>query len=147
MRYLCERFGGVLGGTEPVHVAMQEHMADQVTEKFPALPSALYEVRRFVRREAEMSGLPMAAINDIVLAVSEACANAVLHSGSDVMLVTWRPGGDCVEVEIQDRGVFLRRVPIPEIDRTRGHGIPSTMARVAPVAALPIAPASSSMSL
>ena len=103
-------------------------MAEPVTETFPALPSALYEVRKFIRREAEAGGLSPATMNDIVLAVSEACANAVLHSGSDEMEITWRRTGECVEVMIRDRGVFVRRVPIPEIDRTRGHGIPLMMA-------------------
>ena len=60
--------------------------------------------------------------------MSEACANAVLHSGSAEIEVTWRQSGECVEVVIRDEGVFVRRVPIPEVDRTRGHGIPLMMA-------------------
>ena len=80
------------------------------------------------RQAAEDEGLSPATINDIILAVSEACANAVLHSGSDEMVVTWRRSGDCVETVIKDGGTFVRRVPIPEVDKTRGHGIPLMMA-------------------
>ena len=29
---------------------------------------------------------------------------------------------------MRDRGTFVRRVPIPEFDRTSGHGIPLMMA-------------------
>src|SRR2546421_45205 len=57
-------------------------MAEPVSRTFPALPSALYEVRKFVREQCEEAGLSPAGANDVVLAVSEACANAVLHSGS-----------------------------------------------------------------
>jgi anti-sigma regulatory factor (Ser/Thr protein kinase) len=109
-------------------IANHEEMSEPVTETFPALPSALYEIRKFVRREAEAATLTADSINDLVLAVSEACANAVLHSGSEDIRVTWEPSDDCVEVVIRDRGVFIRRVPIPELDKTRGHGIPLMMA-------------------
>jgi len=103
-------------------------MAQSVSRSFPALPSALYEVRKFVREEAEKAGLPPGSANDIILAVSEACANSVLHSGSAEMEVKWRHAGDCVEATIRDGGVFIRRVPIPEFDRASGHGIPLMMA-------------------
>ena len=103
-------------------------MGEPASKTFPALPSALYEVRKFVREASEAAGLSPANTNDIVLAVSEACANAVLHSGSTEIVVSWRRTGECVEVVIRDEGVFIRRVPIPEVDRTRGHGIPLMMA-------------------
>ena len=109
-------------------------MAEPVSRSFPALPSALYEVRKFVREEAEAAGLSPAVTNDIVLAVSEACANAVLHSGSAEMDVSWSRTDECVAVEIRDGGSFVRRVPIPEVDRTRGHGIPLMMALMDEVA-------------
>jgi anti-sigma regulatory factor (Ser/Thr protein kinase) len=105
-----------------------EEMSEPVTRTFPALPSALYEVRKFLREEAESAGLTPAGANDIILAVSEACANAVLHSGSSEIEVSWRETEDCVEVAIRDAGMFVRRVPIPEIERTSGHGIPLMMA-------------------
>jgi anti-sigma regulatory factor (Ser/Thr protein kinase) len=103
-------------------------MDEPVSRTFPALPSALYEVRKYVREQAEQAGLTPSAANDLVLAASEAGANAVLHSGSADMEVTWRPVGECVEITVQDRGMFVRRVPIPELDRTSGHGIPLMMA-------------------
>ena len=103
-------------------------MDEPVSKSFPALPSALHEVRKFAREQAENAGLSSATVNDVVLAVSEACANAVLHSGSIDMDVEWRRSNECVEITIRDRGRFIRRVPIPEFDRTSGHGIPLMMA-------------------
>ena len=103
-------------------------MDTPVSQTFPALPSALYEVRKFIREQAEQAGLSPSTVNDVVLAVSEASANAVLHSGSAEMEVGWRLVGECVEATVRDRGTFVRRVPIPEFDRTSGHGIPLMMA-------------------
>ena len=103
-------------------------MSEPTARTFPALPSALYEVRRFIRDQAESCGLSVATTNDVILAISEACANAVLHSGSPEMEVKWRADADCVEVSVRDLGVFLRRVPLPEVDRTHGHGFPLMMA-------------------
>jgi serine/threonine-protein kinase RsbW len=105
-----------------------KEMDEPVSRTFPALPSALYEVRKFIRGEAERVGLSAPTANDVVLAVSEACANAVLHSGSNEMDVSWRYTGECVEATVRDRGTFVRRVPIREFDRTSGHGIPLMMA-------------------
>ena len=103
-------------------------MAEPVSRTFPALPSALYQVRKFIREQAEEAGLSAATANDVILAVSEACANAVLHSGSAEMAVEWEHQGDCVEIAVEDTGVFIRRVPIPELERSSGHGIPLMMA-------------------
>jgi anti-sigma regulatory factor (Ser/Thr protein kinase) len=103
-------------------------MEEPVSRTFPALPSALYEVRKFLREESDSAGLTSALANDIILAVSEACANAVLHSGSSEMEVTWLWTGDCVEISVTDHGFFVRRVPLPEVEQTRGHGIPLMMA-------------------
>ena len=102
-------------------------MSEPIVRSFPALPSALYEVRKFIRDEAEGGGLSAPTTNDIILAVSEACANSVLHSGSSEMRVVWNKDLDCVEVVVEDDGTFLKRVPIPEFDRPHGHGIPLMM--------------------
>src|SRR5437764_2163350 len=93
-------------------------MDQPVSRTFPALPSALYEVRKFLREESERAGLSPPSTNDVVLAASEACANAVLHARSTEMEVTWLHWSDCVEITVRDEGVFIRRVPIPELDRS-----------------------------
>ncbi|MFN2543762.1 MAG: ATP-binding protein [Actinomycetota bacterium] len=109
-------------------------MTEPVSKTFPALPSALYQVRKFIREQAEEGGLSPSTTNDVILAVSEACANAVLHSGSAEMEVAWSREGDCIAIAIQDEGMFRRRVPLPEIERTSGHGIPLMMALMDEVA-------------
>jgi anti-sigma regulatory factor (Ser/Thr protein kinase) len=103
-------------------------MAEPVSQTFPALPSALYQVRKFIREQTDEMGLSASSANDVILAVSEACANAVLHSGSAEMDVTWLRTGECIEVTVVDSGIFIRRVPMPELERASGHGIPLMMA-------------------
>ena len=95
---------------------------------FPAHPSRLSEVRAFVRKQAIQSGFSNDAADDLALAVSEACANSILHSGGATITVTWRSDGERSEVEVRDEGIFRRRVPMPELDGQGGHGIPLMMA-------------------
>lgn len=97
---------------------------------FRAHPSALYEIRQFVRQLAADANLPSQATNDLLVAVSEACANSMLHTSSREIKVSWTIRSDCVEVKVRDEGVFRRRVPMPELDGRGGHGIPLMMALV-----------------
>ncbi len=97
---------------------------------FRAHPSALYEIRQIVRQLADDASLASQATNDLVVAVSEACANSMLHTSSREIKVSWTMNGDCVEIKIRDEGVFRRRVPMPELDGRGGHGIPLMMALV-----------------
>jgi anti-sigma regulatory factor (Ser/Thr protein kinase) len=99
-----------------------------VHRAFPSHPSSLHEIRRFLREQADESGLPGDVVNDLVLAASEACANAVLHSESGNVEVTWVDSIDRVEVQVADQGVFRRRVPLQEAEGSGGHGIQMMMA-------------------
>jgi anti-sigma regulatory factor (Ser/Thr protein kinase) len=112
----------------PGAIGIVEEMSAPVSRTFPALPSALYEVRKFVREEAERAGLGPAVTNDVILAVSEAGANAVLHSASSKLEVTFGKTDECVEISVRDEGTFVRRVPLRAFERTSGHGIPLMMA-------------------
>jgi anti-sigma regulatory factor (Ser/Thr protein kinase) len=91
---------------------------------FPAEPSSLAQVRAFVRGLAVEADLPDRIAEDLVLAVSEACANTVLHSGSPDVEVRWTLHEDRVEIEVRDRGHFQRRVRLPSVDGPGGFGIP-----------------------
>ena len=99
-----------------------------VIRSFRAHPSSLYQVRQFIRQQAESSNLSGATTDDLLLAVSEACVNAVLHSSSRMVKVSWRHSGGCAEVLVQDEGIFQRRLPMPEIDGPSGRGILLMMA-------------------
>ncbi|MFO7602334.1 MAG: ATP-binding protein [Gammaproteobacteria bacterium] len=53
------------------------------TRCFPARPAALAQVRRLVRDTGARLRLPAAAVEDMVLAVNEACMNIVQHGYGD----------------------------------------------------------------
>jgi anti-sigma regulatory factor (Ser/Thr protein kinase) len=101
-----------------------------VIQSFRAHPSALYKIRRFVRERAGESSLPDQMMEDLTLAVSEACANSIIHTSSPDVRVTWILSGECVEIQVRDRGIFKRQVRMPEIDGRGSHGIAFMMALV-----------------
>jgi anti-sigma regulatory factor (Ser/Thr protein kinase) len=92
-----------------------------------AHPSSVRLVRQFIREQVATSGFEDDEA-DILLAVSEAANNAVLHSGTDEVIVTWRVSGHCAEIVIEDRGLFRHRIPMPALGDQGGRGIPLMMA-------------------
>jgi anti-sigma regulatory factor (Ser/Thr protein kinase) len=92
--------------------------------KFPAEPESLAKIRAFLRRRAAEAGLAKRTTEDLVLAVSEACANAVIHSGSPDVEVSWALRDDRVEIEVRDKGTFRSRVRMTSLEGPGGFGIP-----------------------
>jgi anti-anti-sigma factor len=97
------------------------HQGSTETRIFPAERVRLQEIRAFIRRHALADSFARHT-DSLMLAVSEAAANAILHSGTPEILVAWRPSSDRVEVEVRDQGVFRRALPSDE-DVTTGRGI------------------------
>src|SRR5437763_4414897 len=103
-------------------------MPDTITKppasgrSFPAQAEELRHIRSFIREEAEAERLAAPMVDDIVLAVSEACANSALYSGSGNVRVRWEATDGRVEVSVRDEGVFRSRVPFPELDGWGGGG-------------------------
>ncbi len=95
---------------------------------FPAQGAVLREIREFIRLQAREHSFIDEA-ESLALAVTEACSNALVHTNCTRIGVTWRATQDRVEIEVEDDGIFRRRVPVPEVDGGRGHrGIPLMMA-------------------
>src|SRR3989442_2589264 len=90
-----------------------------------AHPDALAEARMFVRELGVDSRLPERTIDELTLAVSEACGNAVAHTDSLLVLVSWQARHDEVEVQVKDDGIFERRIPIPQVAHQGGLGSPA----------------------
>jgi len=101
-----------------------------VLQTYRSHPAQLARIRDTVRDLAVQAGLQRGRIEDLVLAISEAAANAIVHSGSGRLTVSWEVTDDRVVVEVRDEGVFRKRVPMPELDGVGGHGIPLMMALV-----------------
>ncbi|MFN2543213.1 MAG: ATP-binding protein [Actinomycetota bacterium] len=100
----------------------------QGPKSFPARTEHLHHIRSYVREEAARASLPPDVTRDLVLAVSEACANAALHSESDETRVHLDFSDERVECTVEDSGVFSRRIPAPELGFRGGRGIPLMMA-------------------
>ena len=64
---------------------------------------SLSYLRRYVRGEVVGAGLTGARADDLVLAVSEAAANSVMHGGGQGELLVWHTD-ETVVCEIRDRG-------------------------------------------
>lgn len=99
-------------------------------QAFRAHPSALYEIRQFVRARAAAGGLSDAMTNDLLLAVSEAAANSIIHTATPEIRLSWTVRDDCVQIDVLDLGVFKKRVRMPELEGQGGHGIALMMALV-----------------
>ena len=95
-----------------------------------AHPDALAEARTFIRELGVDSRLPERTIDELTLAVSEACGNAVAHTDSLLVLVSWQTRNGEVEVQVKDDGIFERRIPIPQLADEGGLGIRLMMALV-----------------
>lgn len=97
---------------------MVETGAGGGTQTYPSESNSLLaDVRRFVAAASEPY-LEQPSIHDLVLAVTEACANAIRHSGSDEIRVTVTARGPCVEIVVEDDGVY--RMSLPVIDGDAG---------------------------
>jgi anti-sigma regulatory factor (Ser/Thr protein kinase) len=103
-------------------------------KSFRAHPSALFEIRQFVRDRAAAAALSEHVTNDLLLAVSEAAANSIIHTTTADIELRWNVDGGCIAIEVRDRGVFKKRVRMAEVEGEGGHGIQLMMALVDQVA-------------
>jgi serine/threonine-protein kinase RsbW len=89
------------------------------TSAFPAEASSLSAVRRWLQVEVQ-DALYGDDLEDLKLAVTEACANAIRHSGSARFIVSVARSERCVEVTVEDHGVFNDGPAMSDGDSHRG---------------------------
>jgi anti-sigma regulatory factor (Ser/Thr protein kinase) len=73
----------------------------------------LADVRRFVEQEASPH-LSEGFVQDLQLAVTEACANSIRHSGTSEIRVSIARLDHCLEVTVEDDGIY--RMTLSVID-------------------------------
>ena len=99
--------------------------ATMFSRSFRAAPAELADLRELLRGWLEENGVGDEVERGVVLAVSEAAANAVEHAygGDGVGIVTVMAclAGDRLEVTVRDEGAW--RAPRPDSDRGRGFEI------------------------
>jgi anti-sigma regulatory factor (Ser/Thr protein kinase) len=74
-----------------------------VKQNFPANTASLFPVREFVRSKALGVDLTPQEVNDIVLAVSDACALLLRHSLDTNIVLGWEIGEGEVVVTVEDQ--------------------------------------------
>jgi serine/threonine-protein kinase RsbW len=98
-------------------------MADvRSARSFPPEARVLSEIRRYVGSEIERHSF-RSFKDDLLLAVTEACSNAIRHSGTREIRVAIFPVGSCLEITVSDDGVYRPLVPAPELDGEGHRGI------------------------
>jgi anti-sigma regulatory factor (Ser/Thr protein kinase) len=95
---------------------------DVRSRAFRAERAELAEIRRFVAAEAGRTTFTT-AVRDLQLAVTEACANSILHSGGTTIQVSIEHVGSCLEIIVEDDGVYRGDIPIPEVDGSGHRGL------------------------
>ena len=100
------------------------------TRSFPAEATHLHRVRTLIREQAGQAALSADVTGDLLIAVSEACANSALHTDCAELTVRWNLGTDRAEIAVEDDGVFEPTIPVPELNGNGrgGRGIPLMMA-------------------
>jgi anti-sigma regulatory factor (Ser/Thr protein kinase) len=96
-----------------------------------ALPESAPVARSIVREAAVEHGLDSEATWDLMLATTEAIANAIVHGtaceydgGAKGILLRVFPCDEALCVEVCDCGEFDSELPPPSPDATNGRGIP-----------------------
>ena len=82
----------------------------------------LADIRRFVERAAG-AHVPDAIVQDLQLAVTEACTNSIRHSGTDEIRVSITRLDDCLEIVVADDGVYRMNLPVVEGDADGHRGM------------------------
>jgi anti-sigma regulatory factor (Ser/Thr protein kinase) len=128
---LCSRllFGLVEKGApdDTALVALQtvSPAVDSATITVPAAPEHLAALRRTAVKWARAVGVASAKLEGLALAVGEAGANAVEHSGTDTIAMHLRTVGDSAELVIRDFGGWREPAPPSSDDDllARGRGL------------------------
>ena len=95
----------------------------------PAVPESAPKARAMVREAADEHGLDGGATWDLMLATSEAVANAILHGAvcgdpEHGVLLRIEVDEDAISIEVCDCGVFDAQLRPAAHDDTHGRGIP-----------------------
>jgi len=81
---------------------------DDICVRLRSSPCLLKTVRELVRQYMDVCGVSAERRDEAVLAVDEACANAIRHSyggcETEVIELAFRKRDDCVEIVLRDHG-------------------------------------------
>lgn len=97
------------------------------TLRLPRDPATVPLVRTICRDAMSWLGVTLPCRGDVALALTEACANAVLHAGTDEYEVEVQLGEEWCDIRVIDAGRGLDRADLeadmPDGSRAGGRGI------------------------
>ncbi len=99
----------------------------EVTLRMPARPENVAVVRQALGGLANVLGIDGALLDDMKLAITEACTNVVVHAyGGDEgpLAVEMHPGADALTLVVRDQGDGIRPRLHPESTSALGLGLP-----------------------
>jgi anti-sigma regulatory factor (Ser/Thr protein kinase) len=67
--------------------------------------------------------LPEPALQDLKLAITEACANAVVHSGTQEIRISVQFVDSCIEVVVEDDGIYRELLTSVDGDSDAHRGL------------------------
>jgi anti-sigma regulatory factor (Ser/Thr protein kinase) len=125
---LCSRLLFGLGGDsedDQALVALQSvPAATEATVTVPAAPEHIAALRRSAAKWSRAAGVASGTVDGLAVAVGEAAANAIEHSGSSSIEMHVRTDGDSAELTIRDFGRW--REPVADdddLDAPGGRGL------------------------
>src|SRR5439155_19402988 len=86
------------------------------------------EMRLLLEEGAAGAGLPQPTVDDLLLAVWEACVQATSHSGEPRVEVAVLAGDHVVEIEIRNPGIYRTEDTTAEMRADQRLGVALTMA-------------------
>jgi anti-sigma regulatory factor (Ser/Thr protein kinase) len=86
------------------------------------------KMRLLLEEAAAGAGLPTGTLDDLLLAVWEACVQATSHSGEPEVDVTVRAEKHSVEIEVRNAGIYRPEAPTTEYGADQRLGVALTMA-------------------
>ena len=115
---------------------------ERTSRSFGAQPAELSKVRRFVEARGREVGLPARVVDDLQIAVGEACVNVIRHTKSSRMDISWQTEHDRIVVSVRDQGVYRAYSPKVVAQEEAGFGIALMSALMDEIEVVPGTPAS-----
>jgi anti-sigma regulatory factor (Ser/Thr protein kinase) len=110
---------------------------ERTARSFGAQPAELSRIRRFVEARGREVGLPARVMDDLQIAIGEACVNVIRHTTSSRVDILWETESDRVVVSVRDQGVYPASSPQVVAQEEAGIGMALMSALMDEVAVLP----------
>ena len=95
----------------------------RASRSFGARPEELSQIRRFVAARGWELGLAPRILDDLQIAIGEACVNVIRHTESSRLEISWETEDERIVVSVRDEGVFRTGSPQVVAREETGFGM------------------------